>query len=109
MVMVESVDRGAAARVNRRPVFDDDPYHIPTRYSNDGDARDELIEQLRQRILMLEQREVYDRPREMERSSASDPRDMHRKSSLSESTSIFKSLPARRTSTAATTQTAEVR
>src|SRR6218665_1951111 len=107
-VMVEPVDRDAAARINRRPVFDHDPYQLPQRYSNDGDARDELIEQLRQRILMLE-REVYDRPRERERSAVSGPRDMHRKSSLSESTSLFKSLPARRTSTAATTQSAEVR
>src|SRR6218665_3301403 len=54
MVMVEPVDRGAAPRVNRRPVFDHDTYHLPQRYSNDGDARDQIIEQLRRRTLMLE-------------------------------------------------------
>src|SRR6218665_1147004 len=116
MVMVEPVDRGAAPRVNRRPVFDHDTYHLPQRYSNDGDARDELLEQQRQRILMLE-REMYDlrlglvsdQTRERERSAVSGPRDIQEKSSRSEPTSFFKSLPARRTSTAATTHTAEAR
>src|SRR6218665_3615957 len=116
MVMVEPVDRGAAPRVNRRPVFDHDIYHLPQRYSNDGDARDEL-EQQRQRILMLLEREMYDlrlglvsdHPRERERSAVSGPRDIQEKSSRSELTSLFKPLPARRTSAAATTQSAEVR
>src|SRR6218665_163693 len=116
MVMVEPVDRDAAARVNRRPVFDDDPYHIPQRYSNEGDTRDQIIEQLRRRTLMLK-REMYDlrlglvsdQPRERERSAVSGPRDIQEKSSRSELTSLCKSLPARRTSIAATTQTAEAR
>src|SRR6218665_1743848 len=45
----------------------------------------------------------------MERSSISDQRDKQGKTSRSELTSLFKSLPARRISTAATTQSAEVR
>src|SRR6218665_284446 len=118
MVMVEPVDRGAAGRVNRRPVFDHDhdPYHLPQRYLNEGGARDELHEQLRQRILMLERENcdlrlgmVGDRPRERERSFVSGPRGIQEKSSRSELTSLFKSLPARRTSTAAATQSAEAR
>src|SRR6218665_3769723 len=80
MVMVEPVDQTATARVNRRPIFDHDPYHGPQRYWNEGDARDQIIEQQRQRILMLE-REGHDQPRERERASAGAPRDMQEKSS----------------------------
>src|SRR6218665_577920 len=52
---------------------------------------------------------VGDRPRERELSAVSGPRDIQEKSSRSELTSLCKSLSARRTSTAATTQSAEVR
>src|SRR6218665_3160051 len=52
---------------------------------------------------------VGDRPRERERSVVSGPRGIQEKSSRSELTSLFKSLPARRTSTAAATQSAEAR
>src|SRR6218665_3856227 len=116
MVMVEPVDRGATARVDRRPIFDDDPYHIPQRFSNEGDARDQIIEQLRRRTLMLERENcdlrlgmVINQPRERERSSISDQRDEQENSSRSELTSLCKSLPARRTSTVAATQSAEAR